>query len=96
MEILEVQGVIRHLVEGVAGEFFSPGFEFQHEDDGAYDEQDVDPLAHSRDRELEVDASRIGAQGPLKDLDFLNPGVTLGWFDRKVASPGELPDDLVD
>jgi len=55
MEVLEVQGVVRHLIERVPGELPGAGLELENEDDRPDDQKDVDPLAHSGDRVFKVD-----------------------------------------
>ena len=65
MEVLEIQRVVRHLIDRVTSEFLGARLEFENEDDGTDDEENIDPLAHSRDRVLEVNASRIGRKDAL-------------------------------
>ena len=96
VEVLEIQGVVRHLIERVTGEFSGSRLEFEDKDDGSDDEEDVDPFPHSGDRVLEVDPPFIGLKSGLKDLDLLDPSVPLAQFDGEVASLCQLADDLVD
>lgn len=49
VEVLEVEGVVADLVEGVSGELFLAYFELEDEDDAVYEEEDIDTFTKAGD-----------------------------------------------
>ena len=58
MEILKVERVIDHLIQGGTVELLGSDLKFQDKNDTANQDEIVGPFAHPRDRKLKSDPAR--------------------------------------
>jgi hypothetical protein len=57
MEILQVKGVVPHLLDGRSLEGLCPDLEFENKDDWTGQDDCIDAPSHARDAELQEDCS---------------------------------------
>ncbi len=75
VEVLQIQGIVPHLVMGGFSEARLTYFEFENEDNGIDLKCNIDPLTQPRHREFEMyfPPTYKFLQYPLEQLDFILP-----------------------
>jgi hypothetical protein len=93
MEILQIQRVVRHLINGCSIVAIGANFEFDDEDYALIDHDCIDALSHARDRKFQCNPAIIyGVELGLKEGNLLNPGVALERVEIMTVLFGEMPE----
>src|SRR2546426_467276 len=58
VEVVQIQGVVNNLVHVLTGERILADLKFQHEDDGANDDESINSSTHAWNAELEIESAR--------------------------------------
>src|SRR5687767_8558802 len=77
MKVMEVQGVVDHLVQVRPVKGLLLSLELDYKDQRADDHDCIDPLPHARDCKLQIDRALKWCQSPLQNTGLLDPCVTL-------------------
>jgi hypothetical protein len=94
MEILQIERVVRHLVNSACVVVLGPHFEFNDQDDPLEDHDGIDTFAHARDRKFEGDPPTVQiAKLILEKRDLLDPGIPLEGIEVMRVPSGEVPED---
>ncbi len=80
MEVLQVEGIVPHLISMIARVIGCADFELENENDWSHDHDGIDPTSDSRDDELQQNEPAEPIQRLLKGGDLNEPGVTLRQF----------------
>ena len=94
MKILEVESVVANLVQSTGGKLGLADLEFKNENCRTDEQNSVDALAHSRDRIFKVNDTLTASYGPLENIDFFQPSITLCLLQRERVVRDKFGENL--
>ena len=95
MKVLEVQRVVRDLINGIRGVTVLANLVLDDKDCWADDQYDINTLSHSGDRVLEIDRSGLPDEHLLQALNLGEPSVSLRLLHGKLALSSKLAKNRV-
>ena len=94
MKILQIERVVRHLIDGAGIKVLGARFKFDDEDDALADDNRVYALAHAWDREFQRDPPVAQfAQLVLEKRDLLDPRIALKGIEIMRVLGSEVAED---